>query len=67
MKQNIWKLMQITWLALAMLTVYNSLRVLGSDASYCSGMSCVSAADCGSECICSGLDNICYEAPEPTI
>jgi hypothetical protein len=67
MKKNIWRLMQITWLALAMLTVYNSIRALGSDASYCSGMYCMNESDCGSECICNGLDNLCYEATQSTI
>jgi len=68
MKMNIWRLMQITWLALAMLTVYNSMRVLGSgSADYCSGLSCVSASDCGTECICNGLDNLCYAVPQPNI
>jgi hypothetical protein len=67
MKKNIWGLMQITWMALAMLTIYNLMRALGSDASYCSGLSCVSASDCGTECICNGLDNLCYEATQPTI
>ena len=67
MKKNIWRLMQITWLALAMLTVYNSVQILRSGADYCSGMSCVSAADCGTECICNGLDNLCYAITQPTL
>jgi hypothetical protein len=67
MKKNIWRLMQITWLALAMLTVYNSMRVLGSGADYCSGLSCVSESDCGTACICNGLDNLCYAIPQPTL
>jgi hypothetical protein len=67
MKKNIWRTMQITWLALAMLTLYNSMRALGNNPSYCSGMSCISTSDCGSECICNGLDNLCYEVEPPAI
>jgi hypothetical protein len=67
MKKNIWRLTQIIWLALAMLTVFNSIRALGSDANYCSGMSCIIDSDCGSACICNALDNLCYEVTRPTI
>jgi hypothetical protein len=67
MRKNIWRLLQITWLVLAMLTVYNSMRALGSGASFCSGLSCDSQSDCGDACFCSGLDSTCYDVEQPTI
>jgi hypothetical protein len=66
MRKNIWRLLQVTWLALAMLTVYNSMWALRSGPSYCSGMSCVSASDCGDACACNGQDNTCYDVEFPT-
>jgi hypothetical protein len=66
MRKNIWRLLQVTWLALAMLTIYNSMWTLGSGASYCSGMFCASNSDCGDACACNSLDSTCYEVGLPT-
>jgi len=60
MKKNIWTLLQVTWLVLAMFTTHNSIGALGGGAWYCSGLNCVSDNDCESPCRCDGLNSICY-------
>jgi hypothetical protein len=60
MKQNFLRFLQVAWIALAMLTAYNSFRALKDDASYCSGMYCGRQSDCGSACFCNSSDYTCY-------
>jgi hypothetical protein len=60
MKKHFWRLLQISWLVLAVVTIYNSIWTLEVDASYCSGMYCETQNDCGLPCVCNGADNTCY-------
>lgn len=60
MKKNIWRPLQIAWLALAMFTAHNSILALTGDASYCSGMYCEKDSDCGRPCSCDVSNFICY-------
>ena len=65
MKKNIWTLLQITWLVVAMFTVQISMQALKSEASYCSGMYCESTSDCGVPCFCDSRNFMCYNAEQP--
>ncbi len=67
MKKNIWRMLQITGLILAIFTTYNSILTLNSGASYCSGMYCESNNDCGIPCFCNSLDFTCYNPSRSTI
>jgi hypothetical protein len=64
MKKNILRIVQITWMALALLTAYHSVKAFSNNPSYCSGMYCAGGSDCGTACFCSGRDSTCYYAGE---
>jgi hypothetical protein len=61
MKKNIWRLLQIIWLVLAICTIHDTIWALHSNASTCSGMFCESDTDCGAPCSCNSLDSKCYD------
>jgi hypothetical protein len=66
MKKNIWRSLQIAWLALAMFTAHNSILALKDNAGYCAGMNCVSDGDCAAPCRCDSLDSMCYYPGQST-
>ena len=60
MKKNIWSLLQISWLVLAVFTAHNSITALNGADGNCSGLNCVSDNDCGSSCRCDSMNSTCY-------
>ncbi|MBO0860212.1 MAG: hypothetical protein J2P21_17420 [Chloracidobacterium sp.] len=60
MKKTLWKLLQISWLVLAIFIASKSILALNNDADYCSGINCWSNNDCSSPCVCDKMDYMCY-------